>query len=457
MRLVLLSGGSGKRLWPLSNDSRSKQFLKVLASSTNEYESMVQRVWRQLTTEGLQEHAVIATSKTQVDILYNQLGDDIRLAVEPERRDTFPAIALAATYLYSIEGADPSETVVVLPVDPYVDQTYFQTLRSLDDVLQKSGAELALMGVTPAYSSEKFGYIVPQLEIANGGYARVSCFREKPSEAVAEQLIHQGALWNCGVFAFPLRYMLDILKKNGHPLDYNELYQQYSTLPKTSFDYEVVEKSSHIVVVPYHGSWKDLGTWEVLTEEMSAPILGKGMMGEDTSNNNIINELDIPVAVLGLSDVIVAASPDGILVADKEASPRVKELITFDTRPMYVERRWGWYKILDYTKYGDEDEVLTKRVGINEGKSLSYHAHFKRSEIWTVLKGSGEFILNGELRRVSKDDVLVVPQGAKHAIRAVTDLELIEVQKGTELVETDVHRYVMDWDEILVMIGQAGR
>lgn len=161
LNLVLLSGGSGKRLWPLSNDARSKQFLKVLEDKNESLESMVQRVWNQLKNVGLAESSVIATSKSQVDMIHSQLSNEADLIVEPMRRDTFPAIALAASYIYSVKKASLDEVVAILPVDPYVDDAFFNRVKELERVVQESEAQLALIGVTPTYPSSKYGYIVP--------------------------------------------------------------------------------------------------------------------------------------------------------------------------------------------------------------------------------------------------------------------------------------------------------
>ncbi len=181
MKLILLSGGSGKRLWPLSNDSRSKQFLKVLKNENDEMQSMVQRVWGQLTSLGIENDAVIATSKSQVDMINSQLGNDVPIIIEPERRDTFPAIALAASYLYSKEHVDLDEVVGVLPVDPYVENSFFERLLDLEKALNSSNADLGLMGVTPTYPSEKYGYIVPDIEESTQELIQVSHFKEKPA------------------------------------------------------------------------------------------------------------------------------------------------------------------------------------------------------------------------------------------------------------------------------------
>ena len=161
MNIVLLSGGSGKRLWPLSNDTRSKQFIKIFRTQNDEYESMVQRVYRQIMSVDGNAEVTIATSKSQVSAIHNQLGGDVGISVEPCRRDTFPAIALAAAYLRDVRGVAEEEAVVVCPVDPYVEEDYFRALRRLGDRAAASGANLVLMGIEPTYPSEKYGYIIP--------------------------------------------------------------------------------------------------------------------------------------------------------------------------------------------------------------------------------------------------------------------------------------------------------
>ncbi|KLU59406.1 mannose-1-phosphate guanylyltransferase RfbM [Peptococcaceae bacterium CEB3] len=454
MHLVLLSGGSGKRLWPLSNDARSKQFLKVLRDEAGNPVSMVQRVWRQLKRVGMADSAVIATGRAQVDMIQNQLGTDVPLIVEPERRDTFPAIALAASYLYSKAGVSREEVVIILPVDPYVEEGFFRRAQYLETALRKSQAELALMGVVPSFPSTKYGYIIPEhseppyRSDAGQTFRQVSSFREKPDEKTAKGLVEQGALWNCGIFAFRLDFVLSRLREAGFSENYQELLEQYGELPKNSFDYEVVEHTKRIVVVDYDGEWKDLGTWNTLTDEMTETVSGRGIMSPDCVRTYVLNELDIPVAVLGCEDLIVAAGPDGILVSRREASPRVKEIVGhLNGRPMYEERRWGWYRVLDYTSFADGREVLTKRIAVKAGKNLSYQEHRFRSEVWTVIEGEGEFARDGVIRRVKAGDVLEIPAGMRHGILALTDLEFIEVQTGSQLVEEDIVRLCMTWEE----------
>ncbi|MEK4870715.1 sugar phosphate nucleotidyltransferase [Niallia sp. FSL W8-1348] len=450
MKLILLSGGSGKRLWPLSNDTRSKQFLKVLEGDNESKESMVQRVWRQLKTVNLANSSIVATSKLQQEMIYSQVGMDTPLVIEPERRDTFPAIALAASYLYTEEQVHKDEIIVVLPVDPFVDIEFFNKIKEIEKILNKQNADIALLGVKPTYPSSKYGYIVPKRDKNYEEYVEVDYFIEKPSETKANSLIKENALWNCGVFGFRLGYIIDILKDSGFTTDYNNLYSNYSTLPKISFDYEVLEKAKKVITLPYDGFWKDLGTWNTLTEEMVTNQIGKGLISEDSDNTHLVNELDIPITVVGLNNIVVAASPDGILVSDKESSPKIKELINgINQRPMYEERLWGWSRVLDYASYDNGQEMVTKRICINEGKNSSYHYHSLRDEVWTIVRGEGELAIDDTITRVKAGDTIHLPAGKKHGIKALTELEFIEIQTGVGISDQDFTRLYFKWSDVI--------
>ena len=439
MRLILLSGGSGKRLWPLSNDSRSKQFLKVLMNENGEYESMIQRVWKQLKAAELSDYSVIATSATQKEIITSQLQEEVKIVVEPERRDTFPAIALASLFLYETEQIDMNEIITILPVDPFVEPHFFQVIKSLEEALIKSQADLALIGVVPTYPSEKYGYIIPKCKSDNG-YFEVNAFKEKPQEQEAIKLIAEDAFWNCGVFSFKLKYIFDVLQKRYLPTSYNELLRVYNQLPKISFDYEVVENAKQIIVLPYEGYWKDLGTWNTLTEELGDNIIGRGIISNTPSdhNNHLINELDIPVAIMGLDNVVVAVSPDGVLVSSKEASPNVKGIANeFENRLMYEEKSWGWYRVLDYFEDNDGMEVLSRKVYILAGERLDKHHHDFREEHLTITSGKGEIHIDKKKTFIKSGDSITIPKGIVHSIESIENLQFIEVQIGKRLSEDD--------------------
>ncbi len=445
MKLVLLSGGSGKRLWPLSNDARSKQFLPLLEKGDGTMESMVQRVVRQIYEEHLTDKITIATNAIQADIIVNQLGDNVEIVAEPERRDTFPAIALASAYLSLKKGCSDDEAVVIMPCDPYTGAGYFQTIRRMAELAEAGAAELVLMGIAPTYPAEKYGYVIPGGALA-GGCLKVSRFTEKPDKETAKELIGRGALWNGGVFAFRLGYMMDIIRKYINADKFETVRNNYSALPKISFDYEVAEKAASVAVVPFEGSWKDLGTWNTLTDELHRPALGNAILGPDCTNVHVINELSNPIFVDGISDAVVAACPDGILVCAKNTTEGIKKSVEgLSRRPMYEERRWGAYRVLDDTVYADGNHALTKSITIKPGKNISYQIHHHRSETWTIVEGEGIFVLDGVVRTVKAGDTVNIQREHFHAIKAVTDLTFIEVQFGNPLVEEDIERFEWKW------------
>lgn len=445
MKIILLSGGSGKRLWPLSNDTRSKQFLKLLAAPDGTKESMIQRVVRQIKKASLTDDIVIATGISQKDAIENQLGESMSVVTEPCRRDTFPAIVLACSYLAS-KGTSPDEPVIVMPCDSYTEDKYFGVIGRMARAVEDDVAELVLMGIKPTYPSSKYGYIVPAAEAGNGEIAvPVERFTEKPDVATAEKLIGEGALWNGGVFAFRLGYLMNIAEKVMPGMDFVRLRESYSELPKISFDYQVVEKARSVAVVQYEGQWKDLGTWNTLTDELDDYSFGN-VLAENCPDTYIINELEIPMVCIGVKDLVVAASPDGILVSERKLSENLKSLVDgIGKRPMYEERRWGEYKVIDYIAFPDGNAALTKQIKLRAGCSTSYQRHAFHDETWTIIDGEGEVAIEGERRKVSRGDIVTIARGQFHALRALTPLSYIEVQQGSNLVEEDIERLDFAW------------
>ena len=449
MQLVLLSGGSGKRLWPLSNNARSKQFLPLLEKEDGTMESMVQRVVRQVREAHLTDDITLATNASQLDIIINQLGDSVSVVTEPERRDTFPAIALASGYLKLKKGCTDDEVVVIMPCDPFTEAGYFETIGTMVKCVEADVAELVLMGITPTYPSEKYGYVVPVTDnlMAEGSMA-VSKFTEKPNVERAKELLEMGALWNGGVFAFRLGYMMEIAQRYVKADSFEEMRSRYSEFPKISFDYEVAEKADSVAVLPYSGQWKDLGTWNTLTDELHHHIIGNAVMGLRCTNTHVINELQYPIYVDGMEDTVIAASPDGIIVCRKKYTEDIKKAVDHLTpRPMYEERRWGSYRVIDDTTYADGRHSLTKSLTINAGKNISYQVHRHRSEAWTIVEGEGIFVLDGVERKVGPGETVVIPVNHYHALKALTTLTFIEVQTGNPLVEEDIERSEWKWSE----------
>ncbi len=437
MNIVLLSGGSGKRLWPLSNDIRSKQFIKIFKTEEGSYESMVQRVYRQIRKVDADATVTIATSKTQVSAIHNQLGEQVGISIEPCRRDTFPAIALATAYLHDIQGVSLEESVVVCPVDPYVNDDYFAALKELGRLSKEGDANLVLMGIEPTYPSEKYGYIIPENDKK---VSRVATFKEKPDTKTAEEYIKKGALWNGGVFAYKLQYVLEKAHELLDFTDYQDLFGKYDTLTKISFDYAVVEKEDKIEVMRFAGEWKDLGTWNTLTEAMEENVIGEAMINDQCENVHIINELDVPVLCMGLKDVVVSASPEGILVSDKEQSSYIKPYVDkIDQQVMFAEKSWGSFRVLDI-----EDESMTIKVTLNAGHQMNYHSHERRDEVWNVISGNGRSIVDGMEQPVKAGDVVTMQAGCRHTLIADTELKVIEVQLGKEISVHDKKKYKLE-------------
>lgn len=434
MNIILLSGGSGKRLWPLSNDVRSKQFIKIFRkchvdSDGEMYESMAQRVYRQILSADPKARVTVATSKSQVSTIRKQLGDQVDISVEPCRRDTFPAIVLATAYLYERQGVGLDETVVVCPVDPYVDADYFQALRKIENLATQGGANLYLLGIEPTYPSEKYGYIIPNTRME---IAMVRAFHEKPETATAAEYILEGALWNGGVFAYRLGYVLRRAQEMLGFAGYHDFFERYAELEKISFDYAVVEREAHIQVMRFHGMWKDLGTWNTLSEAMEEHTLGKAYLDKFCDNTHVINETDVPVVCMGLKNVVVAASAHGVLVSDKYRSSFIKPIVDkIKQQVMFAEKSWGSFKVLDVGR-----DSLTIKVLLAAGQHMNYHSHERRSEVWNIVSGRGIALVDGQKRQVRPGDVIELPVGCRHTLMAETELVAIEVQLGHDI---DVH------------------
>lgn len=446
MNIVLLSGGSGKRLWPLSNDIRSKQFIKIFRKPgqaeltgvlDDDYESMVQRVYRQIKAVDPDSTITIATSKSQVSAIHNQLGGSVGISVEPYRRDTFPAIALASAYLHDVKGVSEDEAVVVCPVDPYVNDDYFDAIKKLGDLAQHGTANLVLMGIDPTYPSEKYGYIIP---MDNGAVSKVSTFKEKPDAVTAQQYIEQGGLWNGGVFACKLSYVLNRAHELIDFKDYADLYAKYGALKKISFDYAVVEHEEDIAVMRFGGEWKDLGTWNTLTEAMEERSVGDVRFNDTCENVHAINELGVPIIAMGLKNVVISASPEGVLVSDKEQSSYIKPYVDeIDQQVMFAEKSWGSFRVLDI-----EEDSMTIKVSLNPGHSMNYHSHERRDEVWTVISGVGKTVVDGVERNVKPGDVITLPAGSKHTVIAETALQIVEVQLGKEITVSDKRKHSLE-------------
>ena len=364
-------------------------------------------------------------------MIRRQLGSGVNISVEPCRHDTFPAIVLVSAYLHEVRGVPLDEALAICPADPYVDVEYFEAVvRMLQEVEQEDAANLVLMGIEPTYPSEKYGYIVPASQETQ---SMVQSFKEKPNKEKAAEYIEQGALWNSGVFAFKLGYALDKAREMLDYTNYEDFFDRYEELPKISFDYAVVEKEQNITVQRYGGTWLDVGTWNTLAEVMPEHTIGCVTMDETCRNVHVVNTLPMPVLCMGLKDIVAAASPEGILVSDKERTSAMKPYAErLHTPVMYTEKSWGEFQIVDA-----ETESLTIKITLSPGRALTYHLHERRDETWTVIEGRGWVKLDGNEFAVAEGQTVRIPRGSFHTIRAETLLKVMEIQTGEDIDAED--------------------
>ena len=436
MNFILLSGGSGKRLWPLSNDVRARQFIKILQSEDGKYESMIQRVCRQIWKVDDNASITVSTSKAQVAAVHNQLEDKVNVCIEPSRRGTFSVIALTAAYLQYKKQLSMDDVVIICPIDPYVEDDYFTEVKKLEQII-KTGNNIALMGIKPVNASENYGYIIPK---TSDIVSEVHIFKEKPDVESAKEYLNSGALWNRGIFACRLGYLLEKAHEQIDFTDFEDLYDQYDKLKSVSFDRAVVEKEKNLVVLRYDGLWKDLSTWDALSAEMTEPVMGQALYNSACENLSVVNELNVPILCMGLKNVVVSASAEGILVSDKQQSQDIEPFVdSMNQQVMFAEKSWGDFRVLDV-----EDGSLTVKISLNPGYRMNYHSHDHRDEVWTIISGTGRTIVDGMEEQVKPGDVITMEAGCKHTVIAETAMQIIEVQLGKEINVHDKHKYELE-------------
>lgn len=403
MKIVLLSGGSGDRLWPLSNAIMSKQFLKVLDNN----ESMLQRTFRQICLYYSIDDIYISAPKEQVELILTQIPiNNNHIIIEPSRKGTYASIRLASAYLRECDN------ICVIPVDSYVEDDFFSILKQIPH-----NDKITLIGIEPTYPSMEYGYIVP-----NG---KEFTFKEKPDKQLAEKYISKGALWNAGIFSFSTNIFHD---------DYLKLLDNYDVLENTSFDYAVLEKETDFNVIKYSGTWKDLGTWDTFSDEIHTE--NKNIIMNNCTNTSIINHLDKHVIVSGINDSIVILAEDGVLISTKEDTKHLKQFVPHN-RPFYEEKRWGEYRVI---KKGDN--YLVKELLLLPNNEISYQSHNHRRESWTIVEGNGTMIIDDKKYLINVGDVVNIAENQKHKVIAGENgLKIIEVQIGSILEESDIKRY----------------
>ena len=420
MYVILLAGGSGKRLWPLSNMVRAKQFFKAYKDKNGSQGTMVVHVFEQIRKSNPNSQILITTNTTKESMLKNILNEKVDYCVEPDQKDTFPAVSLALSYLHNVLNVGLSECIIVCPIDIDAPLEFFNMFEKLEKCVL-AGADMALLGISPDYPSNQFAYVLPK-DVKEK--SKALWYHEKPTVLQAKKYIEQGALWSGGVYSFKLGY---VLEKSQYVLGYktyDDLCGMYKTLNKASFAREIAEKENNIEIVRYNGKWDDLGNWKSFSQSRVDDEYA--IVDQTSKNTRVINELRIPIVCVGCENMVIAASAAGILVSDVEESVNIKPYVEkMSQQVMYAERTWGSFLMLDVQK-----NSLTVRVTLLKGHSLNYHSHRHRDEIWTIIKGNGVAIVDGGKIVVTVGDIVRLPRESKHTIYAESDLQIIEVQLG---------------------------
>lgn len=437
MYIVLLAGGSGKRLWPLSNDMRSKQFLKIYQGENQHDSTMICHIFQQIRQYNPSANMLVSTNNNQIGMLKNILNDDIDYCIEPERRDTFPAIGLALSYLHDIKHVLDNEVVITCPVDIDAEPEFFRLFMELERIVCGE-ADFAVIGIKPDYSSNQFAYVLPQ---TTDTICLAEWYKEKPKSELAKLYIEKGALWSGGVYAFKLGYMIDKIYTLTGIHCYKDLYINYKHLQKRSFAYTIAEKEEKMRIIRYKGKWRDLGNWRTFSQSQVCITQKENYVIKDKqcSNVRVINELHIPILCINCKDMIIAASAGGILVSSIEDCTDIKPYVEqMSQQAIYAEKTWGSFLILDMQK-----ESLTIKITLFKGSMLNYHSHNYRSEIWTIISGRGKTVINGVEKEVQNGDVIKLPVRCKHTVIAISDMKIMEVQIGEEISNEDKEIYVL--------------
>lgn len=456
IQAVILAGGSGTRLWPLSREQLPKQFLSIDGGHTL-LEATIQRLQPLIA----QDHVLIVTKKDYAQgEAYHALNRYDTL-LEPEGRNTAPAIALAAAWL-TRNGADP--VMVVLPADHVIKEAaMFQG--SLQQAVEAAlSGKLVTFGIAPSRPDTGFGYIQAGASQGSNVYA-VQRFAEKPDAATARHFLEEGGyFWNSGMFVWQASAILreitehlpevaavlgDITAawRNGEKPE--AIAAHFLRMPSISIDYGVLEKTANVALIPCDIGWSDVGSWDAVHEVSSKDAAGNATQGNVIAvdcRNALIQSNKRLVAAIGVEDINIVETADAVLITRRGESQRVREVVDTLKRNnaqehiahLTVQRPWGSYTVLE-----NADDFKMKRITVKPGQSLSMQRHMHRSEHWIVVSGTATVTQNDEVIAVTKNQSTYIPIGAKHRLenRGKIPLQIIEVQVGEYLEEDDIERF----------------
>lgn len=442
MKSIILAGGVGTRLWPLSREYYPKQFIQL------DGPSLFQKTWERAVRLSGPENIWVVTNDIHRYLVSNQveeLGhtlDNSHLLIEPEGKNTLPAIGWA---MQRIREDTPHATAAVFPSDHILGDAALDQIRKAGTVAKKY---LVTFGVKPTSPHTGYGYIKPGKKLGTG--AVVDQFKEKPDEKTAKEYVRRGYLWNSGIFLLSTDCFFAELKKYQpglfQALDAGQ-DPEYGSLDAISIDYGLLEHSKKVAVVPLEAEWNDLGTFRALYETQQHDREGNAGEAEYLSaRNNYVHAPGKKVGLIGVSDLIVVDTTDALLVCQNRQAEQVTDLVTRFNREKdpvtqfhrQVHRPWGSYTILE-----EGPMYKIKRVTVKPAEQLSLQLHHHRSEHWVVVNGTAEVELNGEKKLLRKGESTYVHSGMRHRLKnpGLIPLEVIEVQLGDYLEEDDIVRF----------------
>ena len=460
---VVLSGGSGTRLWPLSRSQFPKQFCELLD------ESLLEKTLKRVGQMGSPWTITVRELEGLTMRVYRSLGvSSSQILFEPAARNTAPAVALLCRVL-QLQGKQ-AEVAGVFPADHLV--TNEEAFREALELAQESARAgfVATLGIKPDHPSTGFGYIETKnkIQLTHNLLAAfdVAGFREKPDRATAEGFIAKGNFfWNAGIFVFKVETMISHFEKLMPELwkvmselkaDLSNLDDVYKRAPSKSIDYGIMEKLKEQVCIPCGIGWSDLGSWDDIakfdTPDQAMKLSNSAHVVETGSAGNFVySNQDKVYGLVDVEDLIVVDTEDALLVSRKGRTQNVRDIVQQLTKEQNVTARehrfelrpWGRYSVLR-----DEPHFKSKVLTIDPGQAISYQSHAKRNEHWVVVKGEGEVTLDGTIRAILTGDTVHIPAGTKHRLRnpGKAPLEILEVQTGTYFGEDDITRYQDDYN-----------